>query len=657
MPGQLDLIGRDGLKLEPQANRSEPRLWIGRIVIWSEPGVVLREIALRPGLNVIWSPDPAEKSGNKRNEGEIGHGGGKTLFCRLLRYCLGEDRFATDEQRHRIAQAFPNGRVGAEVIVDGIKWVVVRPLGTGRQHFAIPDADLEHVASRDNPATGMRPFLEAVETSILTDDVVALIPVEHPLQSWLVALAWLSRDQECRFDKVLDWRSSDSESDSPARGLSAQKLLDALRALIGAIVLDEYTLRAEIGEMENRQKEISQSAGQQMWEADRLRSRLIRELGLVPDDIPSGRLAIEALHRSAKENLARTAAIDLDVDVSNLGDLRSRLDAEQQQVEALEKNLAEVNARIPEIESMLRRIRGEMPGATAAMDRAATPLCPVCEVPIDQALAEGCKLSHKVPDLNAARQRVEQLKRDEEQESARLQENKATKQQLATELEPARKQVNIMRQQLQDAERAENSRTEVWFNARRLLNEVDQLDRLLQEQAQSQANAETLDNELEAKRSKAGGFRDAQADVFSRLSLFFDAIIREMVGPNASGKVILDGNGLKLSVELGGERTTAAIDSLKVIAFDLAVMCMSIEGDTYIPAILVHDSPREADLGLSVYHRLFYLVNSLERGKGRPLFQYIVTTTTRPPDEFQDEPWLRETLGGTAEARLMRRDL
>ena len=39
---------------------------------------------------------------------------------------------------------------------------------------------------------------------------------------------------------------------------------------------------------------------------------------------------------------------------------------------------------------------------------------------------------------------------------------------------------------------------------------------------------------------------------------------------------------------------------------------MSIEGGTQLPAFLLHDSPCEVDLGLSVYHRIFNLVETLE---------------------------------------------
>lgn len=658
MSGQLDLLPRSGVEVKPEPGRTEPRFWVRRLVIWEKPGTLLREIKLRPGLNIIWSPDPADRGTTQESESVLGHGSGKTLFCRLLRYVLGEDRFSPDDQRFRIGLAFPEGIVGAEVMIGGIQWAVLRPIGGGRQHYAVPDVALEQLLAGDYAATGIEPFLKAVEGQILTPDVVALIPVEHPLQAWLVALAWLSRDQECRFDKVLDWRSSDSDSDSPARGLSSPKLLDALRALIGAIVPEEYKLRAEISAMVDQQNATSQEAARKVWEADQLRAQLIAELGLNPDELLPGRLAVEPLRQAAKAKLARLATVAPGVDVSNLDALRTEADEAREQAESLKRELAVIEVRIPGIEGLMRRIRGERPGISAEIDQHETPLCPVCDVPVSRALAEGCKLSHKLPDLDAAKQRLEKLNQELEEESSRLQANQARKVQITQELSPAQSHAEALRQQVREIERSRDARSDAWGKTKRLIDDASSLDEYLLAQEEKHANAEALASEIEKKRALTTAFRDAQADVFSRLSCFFDAIIREMVGHNAGGKITLDGNGLKLWVELGGDRSTAAIDSLKVIAFDLAVMCMSIEGGTRLPAFLIHDSPREADLGLSVYHRLFHLVRNLEQGESQSLFQYIVTTTTRPPDELSDEPWLRDKFGGSpAEARLLRRDL
>ena len=657
MPRQHDLLGYGGLKLKPETGRTEPRFWVRRFVIWSEPGVILREIHLRPGLNIIWAPDPADQVAVSGGDTTVGHGSGKTLFCRLLRYCLGEDRRAPAEQRDRIAEAFPEGRVGAEVILDGVSWSVIRPIGAGRQHRAVRDIGLEQAAISDNVATGMAQFLEAVVTSLLSNAVAALIHGGGSTNAWQVALAWLSRDQECRFDKLLDWRSVDSDSGSPARHFAVQQRQDALRALIGAIVPDEYKLRAKLDSLEGSQKTVVQDIGRMEWRANRLQSELIRELGVDPEDFLSGRMAVEPLRDAAKANLARLASVDPAASGLNLEGLRSEFDRARNLVEGLRNRESALQAQIPEIKRLIGRIASELPGASVRADSAANPVCPICEVPIDRALAEGCKLSHKLPNLDEAKQRLESLKQERIQDSNRLAANEHELVRITQEMVSARANHDAAHQRLQEAERIRDSRSDAWYKARRLIDDVVRLEKSLVELDRARTRSDSLEQEIQAKRDRIAALREAQMGVFNDLSSFFNSVIRALIGKEAVGKISFDGNGLRASVELGGERSTAAIDSLKVIAFDLATMCMSIEGRTHLPAFFVHDSPREADLGLSVYRRLFELVQSLEEMTAHPMFQYIVTTTTSPPDNLCKPPWLVETLGGASQERLMKRDL
>ena len=656
MPRQLELLGHSGLEIQPEADRSEPRLWIRRILIWSEPGIVLREITLRPGLNILWAPDPADLPGGSDGRAAPGHGSGKTLFCRLLRYCLGEDRFAPDEQREKIIAAFPSGLVGAEIMVDGTQWAVVRPIGTTRKHFAIGNAAVDTVNINAVP-TGVDPLLEAIATSILSDDVAALIPGGHRLRAWLVVLAWLARDQECRFDKPLDWRSADSDSGSPARKLSAQQHSDAIRALVGALSPEETNLRAGVGKIETQRDKADREANQREREADRLRARLITELGEGVDDLLPGRMAVEPLRNAAIRQLAKLSQVDSPDSHSDVEKLRPEADEARVRVEDLKRNLAVVNARIPEIKKLIARIKAEFPGASARTVAAEQPICEICEVPIDRALAEGCGLSHKLPDLNAAKRRIQHLEQERIEESNRLQHTLTERDGLVKELHPAQTDYESMTKTLRAAERMRDARTDAWYKSRRLIDDVDRLDALLVEQEQLQSCLADLEHKVQEKRDQVGSFRDAHATAFNILSRFFDFIVRELIGPSATGRLSLDGNGIRPSVELGGERSTAAIDSLKVIAFDLAGMCMSIEGGAHQPAFLIHDSPREADLGLSIFHRLFKVVRNMENMGEQPLFQYVITTTTSPPPELATHPWLAATLGGEAGERLLQRDL
>ena len=656
---QLEFGMRSAHDFAPKS-AGEPRLWVRRLVVWSAPGVELRDIRLRPGLNVLWAPDPADRGdAQQRNAEVIGHGSGKTLFCRLLRYCLGEDRFAPDLERDSIAAAFPDGSVGAEVVVDGVTWAVVRPIGMGQRHRAAGDTELHRLLTDDMQAVGLEPFLDAIATVFRFDELAALVAGDHPRDVWRLALAWLSRDQECRFDRLLDWRSADSNSGSSVRNLSVQQLQDTLRALMGAITPAEYELRGKATALEAQYRDAKQEAGRYAWEARRLQTRLLQELELDPADLVSGRMALEPLRLAAKQRLDRSQEAEgsPDVDVTDLGVLRSESDVARQQVEDLQNRLSVLHARIPEIESLISRIEGEFPGASARVRGAEQPVCPVCEVPVDLALAEGCKLSHAFPNLRKTRQRLERLRQDRERERGRLQQQHEEEARIVRDLNPLRERARELEEQLRTAERARDTRSDAWFGARRLIDDVDRLDQCLAHQEALQSRVDALAHNIQSTRDRVGAFREAQAGIFGKLSRAFDCIIRTVIGTGASGRIVLDGNGLRASVQLGGDRSTAAIDCLKVIAFDLAAMLIGLDGTTHLPAFLIHDSPREADLGIGVYHRLFRFMRDLEGGSARSAFQYIVTTTTSPPLDLCVEPWLVQTLGGAADHRLLRRDL
>lgn len=659
MAQQLELLDRAGLQVHPEEGRTEPRLWVRRLVVWSEPGVLQREIELRPGLNVVWSPDPADRDtdDNGAHEG-LGHTSGKTLFCRLLRYCLGEERFAPEGQRDAIAVAFKEGMVGAEIVVNGTPWAVVRSIGFGRRHVALANGDLEELASSSAVSTGMNPFLGAVESQILSDAIAALVPGERVPRAWLIALAWLARDQECRFHHVLDWRSPASDSGSPARGLTGGQPLDALRALLGGIAPEEYALRGEVTNLSRRRDAAKQDVAHREWEIEHRARRLANALKVPAADLPPGPLVVEAFRQAAAHELARVVRVDPATDVADLADLRAGWEEAKGAAESLNRELVEVEARIPEIERLISRIKGELPGLSFGLHESEHPLCPICEVPIDRTLAEGCMLSHKLPDLEEARERREQRRADLDHEVDRLSAERERKASLVMSVAAARSRADELGGRLHAVERARDSRRDAWYAARRTNDDVERLAAAFRDHATSTATVAKLVAEIEQKREQAAAYREQRARVFQRVAQVFDAVVGELLGPQARGRVTLDGNGLHLAIDRGGDRSSTAFEALKVVAFDLAAMCMSIEGQTHIPAFLVHDSPREADLGLSAYHQLFRLARSLEDVGNQPLFQYIVTTTTRPPKEVNCLPWLRLTLQGTpAEERLLKCDL
>jgi hypothetical protein len=658
VPSQAELFPREEMKLVPEPGRTAPRFWMQRMVIWSEPGQILREITFRPGLNIVWSPDPGETDMDAA-VGVIGHGSGKTMFCRLLRYCLGEETFATDSQRERISKAFPEGYVGLEVVLDGVPWVIARPLGLRRRHFALEGGDLNSVLSGEVAAAGIDAFLTAVTTQLLTLDAVQLLPTSaRGPRAWLAALAWATRDQECRFDHALDWRSASSESRSPVRDWNRVEVRNAVRAFLRALTPTELETLERLAGFEGQVQATSRELDNRNWEIDRLREQLLVGLELPETALSGGELDLQLLSQAANEKFAKAAALPTGVAQPNLDSARAAEVEAHDRVAGLEGRLRGIDGLINEVELSLPYMQAELPILFVEKDKADKPVCRLCEVPIDRVLAEGCKLSHNLPDLAGAAQRYETCQANLATQRAKLVDLRRERSALPADIALARQGHEQSSRNLKALERSQDARSDDVFRARRLIDDVHRYDELIRVRAQAKERADGNASNVTRSRAVLETLRGQQGDVFRRLSQHFDAIIRNFVGPASSGWVALSAQGLDLSVQMSGERSTAAIESLKVLAFDLAALCLSVEGETQIPAFLVHDSPREADLGKSIYHRLFRLIADLETTTDQPTFQYIVTTTTAPPDAFLGEPWMRLRLQGLpASERLMRRDL
>lgn len=660
MPLQHEMFATPKLSLEVPPGSTEPRLWVRRLVIWESPGGErIRDISLRPGLNILWSPDGLEEERGPGTARTIGHGSGKTLFCRLIRYCLGEHRFADEIQRDRIAIAFPNGIVGAEVMLDGICWAVLRPLGLRRRHIAVPKGNLDEIAAGDGTTTSIDPLIDAIEQSILTPAAASLARLQPGQKAWPIALAWLTRDQECRFDDVLDWRSPASGSDAPmpASGREVGPRREALRAFMMAITEAEQETRREEEKARAALTEAERTLAHLDWDIGRRMKRLVGQLELAGDSLPEMPLLLDFLRRASAERLGAAANLPSG-DVAELGEARRLLREAREEFARHDQMRVQIEAQLPLERQILTMKNSEVPGLSFAAENAASQVCPICEVPIDQVLATQCGLSHKLHDEAECRARLESAR-----EAIRTQQEAIDA--LTRRLSHLQPILAVGRQRLERAElRVRNietvndARSSAWRTATRLNEDVDRLAELSAEREDVKKSLRKLEDRLAMERGRLGAFRDKQAVTFAKISEKFAGIVRHLLAEDAKGTVVLTGSGLDIAIDLDGDRRTAAIESLKVLAFDLACLCLSAEGATRVPAFLIHDSPREADLSLIIYDELFSLVSELEQATETPVFQYIVTTTTPPPEGLRRKPWLIESLrGAPASERLMRRDL
>jgi hypothetical protein len=645
---QPDLFSDRALDLKPAPGRAEPLLWVRRLIIWEEPAKEVRNVELKPGFNIIWSPD----DGSQR--GQIGHGGGKTAFCRLLRYCLGEDSFGPETQRRAIVEKMPTGRVGAEVRLNGETWLIRRSLHPFKEDYSFQGPSFAEVGDFPAEPTGMRTFRDAA-TQVFLADALALVPASIGSDgAWQALLAWMTRDQECRFGHLLDWRSPDSGSRSPVSGRNRpQDDREAIvRIVLNALRLEEIETRAlweaENSALSNRRTQVGRLA----WRLAEWRRELAEALGLNTDNASALDPAI--IKAAATEQLAKLEGLPNPVTLDQLRAVREEVESAVREEGAARAAIELALSKKDDQEAIAKIIADELPELSAQNQRLEYPICPVCGVLIDKARAEGCGISLQSCDLAVLRAKVNrriETRNAAIAEVARLQSELPA---IQRRLEAAAQALALRRNQLAALESAAFGRSQELRRAERNLHNAAEFERSTAKLDEAERAIEQSDNRLKALAGELESHRSAVAELIGELSDQFDVVFHAMIPLDARCSVKLDGHGFGINVPAGG----TAIVSLNVVAFDIAVLAMAIEGKTSHPGFLVHDSPREADLGGSIYAGLFELAKKLEGFGPVPLFQYIVTTTTEPPSEFRSPPWLRLKLrAAPVEERLLKADL
>ncbi|MBZ5505143.1 MAG: hypothetical protein LAO78_06630 [Acidobacteriia bacterium] len=639
--------------------RNEPRLWVRRLVIWEKPGEVIRDIPLRRGLNIIWSPDPGASKADLGLNAGSGHGAGKTLFCRLLRYCLGEETFANDELHKNITGVFPAGYVGAEVIVCGQPWAVIRPIGQTRKHITRKATTLEEVDFKE-AGTGIDPILSELDLRLFPDGIDTYVSSTRSHIAWMLALAWISRDQECRFDHLLDWRHPRADSRSIASTLSKDELLIVVRAFLRLIKKEEIQAQNEREKLSDQKRSLERDKTYYERRIDQLRHELADSLSLDDNTLPTGKLALSVFRDAANGKLK---ALDRDGAKQSTRDkiasLRRERDTILEEIAVLTAQISRIRATEALHHEQMKALRGERANLDADEIKARLgPVCPVCNVPIERALAEGCGLSHVVHDPQNVAKEKQYVAGQIHACGQAIDRCKLQNSTHAKQLEALRRNENKVQREIDRHEReketSERELRQKWFGLNRVLDKTTELERAYDTITRLEKSLAKCAGQDEELRDRQSAYRGRHADVLLRLNELFSYICRGLLGDNVTSTLALSGQGLQADVQVGG----MAMESLKAIAFDLTALLMSIEGRADLPTFLMHDSPREADLGESIYHRLFRLISRLEEVSKEPPFQYIITTTTKPPEDLCRSSFLVAQLhGAEMKERLLRCDL
>lgn len=634
------------------SKRTSPLIWLKQITLYKSilPFEEIRTIHFTPGMNIIQG-----KSDDTAESFESGHGNGKTTLCRLIRFCLGEKTFGQEHVVAEVKHCFPSGYIGAIIVVNGEEWAVLRTVGSHRKEYAQQGVSLaDLVVAEDRPAYAM--FLKRVqEVSLSRLQQKEVLSGGESIQ-WSHILALSSRDQESRYDRF--WNVRPARSDSGFSKFTKVDVSLSVRAMLGMLNIREpqilkrqFELDSELSQLREK---IKQKASEPAFHVTQLRSRLLNEYGVDHADTASlkqGDIFSVMQMRDARITKLQAEANEVE---QKIDDLDTQINgATTRLIEIHEKREQKVTAKeVTAISSSVLEQSVSPEGQRQTLLEKMDRLCPSGElVRVCDKVKE--KLAQLDGEIDKKKQSYEQRetlrtvqKRD--QVEARLDDQAKQQENPLAQVRARLKQLNDEKNDFLDRRRAIKELLRViplvmndlekWHRVEQGEEVNQELTMLRSDETQKVDEGEQLKTELS----------ELLANQNKRIQLFqqrFHGIVQRTI--NASFKGIVSVAKDELAFRISRERSLAgeAYETLAVLLADVAILMESSSESVCHPGLLIHDSPREADLNVRLYERMLETVLSLMKDEqGNMPYQYIVTTTTQPSESLRSPDVTKVTL-------------
>jgi hypothetical protein len=641
--------------------RAQPRLWVETtwLVESREPLVFTRTIDLHAGLNIVWAKESASSEASGLSS--AGHGVGKTSLCLLLRYVLGDDAPAIATLRGKAAGSFPKGGVAAKVHVDGTVWLVFRPYGA-YSHAMAARCDVLEQLLQGAAANDFSGYSDALEKFSIGRLAARSLPGTNQALEWRHLLAWCIREQRTRFDGFYHWREGeglgfkrsrrdppllvgsvlglvDLELDRLLRDIEAkQKQLDQCkeripeleRAPAFALALADRQLRLRVRADEDEPvfmttvgESLESRVQTALQGAELAEGRWEREVEQAEDALAKAQLLLHELTKAqALAELAVRIAKSL-VD-ANQADFE-RLTKVRDQLEGLEGRCDHGNVEFNECQHIQERKSAV--NMTWFQDGR-------------QAKATAPELAER---YEARKVEFERLVKFVSDQTLSISDKKAELRRLRVRVATSESTRALLKQswdelQVQHTQRVQGDDTAELVKARTQLQEF-----------------ETALSSLRAAEVSRRSQQSARVDAIKALTA---AVSTRLLGAAGHARFVRGHEVRPFEVARGGE----AYQVLEVLLGDIVCLLDSaVSTASNHPGFLVHDCPREADMSERLYREFFLAAAEAaeQLGKdGAVPFQFIVTTTSAPPDELGGAPHVVLQLEpGAEESLLFRRQL
>ena len=629
-------------------NRKAPVIWLKRFVILSSLGSkkAIRNIPFRRGLNVIQTRKMKPQGGPVS-----GHGVGKTLLTRLIRYSLGEEHFGTEDTQSKILTAFPTLVTVGHWEVAGEDWIVVRQVNDARDKlaFAVKSNDWETaVLDRRLEELPYETFLSACNEAVLSDLPKLQLPKGHTA-SWRDLLAWLARDDQCGYRCANDWRHPDANS-----GPSLQREENSLvmQWVMGLMDPDEIECKIQHRVLLENRSAHKKTAAEQRKQMETLWPVLQAKLEVAEDAEVATQQSTFNSFRPADHVAERIESLEQSKDQKKRASKTPELEAK---VDSLQAQLADCKAGIESCTNLAQFIGQqiaelEQDPFKLSTKRNATPqiaenIPQPSEEPIE---AQDAKKTSEIDDhLTGLRQQLDS-------QNQQLAKHQSAQQQIVADLTKTQSLLAVERNRIASA-----------------LSDIDQSvgrwkafeddAKIFQDLSDSYATTTRMltqaDSEIERSLHVQEDLRAKKLQQVNVLSFEYEQLLKKIFGEQTSGSVKIDANGLHPNPDHHLAPAGAVLSvMMTVLAFDIASLSTSMKGIGHHPRFLIHDSPREGNMDTPLFTRLLEIVHLLEKEFNDPKnvsFQYIITTATPPPKHLATKPFVAETLDAKSDKGLL----